>query len=161
VTLVVSDTSPIRALEFLGILPVLGKMYGSVVVPPTVQSELESPRPRFAPIDLRRFDFIEVRAPRDVNQVKFFLQSLDLGESEALALAMEIGAEAVLVDESAGRQAATQHGIPWLGTIGILLQAKSDGRLEQIRPLVDRLINELGFFVSDELRQRVLKLAGE
>ena len=160
-TLVVSDTSPLRAIHYLGLLPILDEMFAPIVVPPAVQRELISPPPRFDSIDLAGFPFIVVQSPRDQQQVQLLRQTLDLGESEALALAIEIRADAILVDESAGRRAATQNGVRWLGTLGILLQAKAEGRIGQVRPLVEKLTDELGFFVSDRLKQRVFKLAGE
>ena len=159
--LVVSDTSPIRALHHLCLLPILGQLFERIVVPPAVVQELISPPPRFASVKLDGYSFFEVRAPHDIVQVQQFLLNLDAGESEALAVAMEIHAEAVLMDEAAGRRAATENGIVWFGTLGILLLAKNQGHLGQIRPLIDRLIEELDFFVSEKLRQEVLELAGE
>jgi uncharacterized protein len=161
VILVVSDTSPIRALHHLGLLPVLGKLFERVVVPPAVIRELKLPPRRFLSVELDGYSFIEVRAPQDSVQVQRFLRDLDPGESEALSLAIEIGAEAVLMDEEAGRQAAKESSIVTFGTLGILLRAKTQGHLEQIRPLIDSLIEELDFFVSDRLKQEVLKIAGE
>jgi len=161
VILVVSDTSPIRALHHLGLLPILGQLFERVIVPPAVVDELASPPPRFAIVDLADYDFFEIRAPHNISQVQQFLYSLDAGESEALALAIEIHAEAVLMDEAAGRKAATENGIVWFGTLGILLRAKTQGHLAKVRPLMDRLIDELDFFVSEKLKQEVLELAGE
>ena len=86
---------------------------------------------------------------------------LDLGESEALALALEINAEAILVDEMAGRTTATEIGVLAIGTLGILLRAKARGYVEEIRPLVQRLTDEVDFFVSDDLKRRVFERAGE
>ena len=159
--IVVSDTSPIRALHHLGLLPILSSLFEQVYVPPAVVDELAFPPPRFAPVDISGYDFIEIRTPHNISQVQQFLHSLDAGESEALALAIEIRAEAVLMDEAAGRRAAIENGIVWFGTLGILLRAKTQGHLPQIRPLIDRLIDELDFFISGELKSNVLKLAGE
>jgi predicted nucleic acid-binding protein len=161
VTLVVSDTSPIRALHFLGMLSILEEMYGPVVVPPAVERELASPRQRFVPLELAAFPFISVQSPSDQQRVDDLLSTLDLGESEALVLAIEIQADVVLIDESKGRRAATLHGVPWLGTLAVLLEAKQQGRITAVRPLVEQLTDELGFFISNALRQRVLQLAGE
>jgi len=161
VIVVVSDTSPIRALHYLGLLPILGELYGHVVVPAAVQSELDSPPPQLQRIDLSGFDFIEVRVPNDPPQVRMFLQSLHLGESEALALALELHAAAILIDEAAGRLVAAQNGVRPLGTLGILLEAKAEGLVTEVRPLIDTLMVDLGFFVSGALKLRILQLAGE
>ena len=157
---VVSDTSPVRALHFLGLLSILKELYGHILIPPAVERELNTSSVLEA-IDLSRFDFIEVRAPEQTARLEQLLESLHLGESEAMALALEVHATAVLIDEAAGRKAAARLGIRALGTLGILLEAKVKGHIEEIRPLLNKLVDELGFFVSNELKQTVLKLAGE
>ncbi len=158
---VVSDTSPLRALHHLGLSSVLGRLFDRVVIPPAVRNELTSPTRRLPGVDLSELEFVEVRAPQDTARVRRFLESLDPGESEALSLALELPADAILIDELAGRKAAAQNGIRTLGTLGILLDTKSRGLVQEVRPLVERLEDELGFFISDALRQRILDLAGE
>ena len=157
---VVSDTSPIRALHHLGQLSILSDLYDRVVVPPAVERELASPPSRLPSIDVSALPFCEVRAPKDLLRVQHLLQIIDQGESEAIALAAELHA-VILIDEANGRLAAAQEGVRTLGTLGILLEAKSIGKVSSVGPLIDRLIHELNFFVSDEVRLDVLKLAGE
>jgi predicted nucleic acid-binding protein len=161
VIVVVSDASPIRALHFLGLLPILGELYGYVVVPTAVEEELLSPRTQFDSVDLSEYDFIRIHTPSDQRQVKAFLQTLHRGESEALALALELQADLLLIDELAGRKIARDNGVRPLGTLGVLLEAKSKGLVPKVGPLMDRLIGELGFFVAAALRQQILELAGE
>jgi uncharacterized protein len=93
--------------------------------------------------------------------VQSLAQVLDDGELEAMALAIELRAEVLLIDEALGRQAAGSLGIPIIGTLGILGRAKQAGRIENARPLIDRLRGELGFFVSHELYRHFLKTMGE
>jgi predicted nucleic acid-binding protein len=157
---VVSDTSPIRALNFLGELSVLRMLFDRVLVPPAVNDELTLPLPQFAAVDLLQHDFIEIRSLQSRRQVQQLLYRLDLGESEALALALEARIPLVLMDEKAGRQIAAQHGIVALGTLGILLRAKRRGHFSEIRPLIEQL-DELKFFMSSKLKESVLRLAGE
>ena len=150
--IVVSDTSPIRALYHLRLLPILQTLYGQVYAPPAVREELDSPSAQFERILLTDYDFIVVRVPHNIAQVEQLLQSLDLGESEALSLALELRADAVLIDEADGRKAAEENGVRPLGTLGVLLEAKGKGLVPQISGLIDSLVDELGFFVSDTLR---------
>lgn len=86
---------------------------------------------------------------------------LDPGESAALALALEIRADAVLVDERRGYEVARQVGLEAIGVLGILLRAKFAGCIPLVRPLLDALQADAGFWVSDRLRSEVLRLAGE
>jgi uncharacterized protein len=158
--IVVSDTSPIRALEFLGLLPLLSELFDRVLVPPAVRDELAFPLAKFLPIDLAKLDFVEVHAPTNQFQVSRFRSTLDQGESEALALAVEWNTDIILVDERRGRIAALKIGKVPLGTLGVLIRAKSQGRISAIRPLIERL-DALEFFMSEELKNSALRLAGE
>jgi predicted nucleic acid-binding protein len=160
-SIVVSDTSPIRALAHLDCLHLLRDLFNEVLVPPAVASELEKPRSRFRPISLQEFVFIKIRAPQNEKAVAELQVTLGPGEAEALILAIEVRADAILIDESAGRTEALRRGLAPLGVLGILLRAKQRGLVAALQPLLDRLQNELGFFISNELRSIVLKQAGE
>lgn len=86
---------------------------------------------------------------------------LHTGEIAALTLAIQIRADAVLIDERSGHAAARQLGIKTIGILGILLQAKAKGQLSSIRPVIDRLEREANFWIARPLRDQVLQLAGE
>ncbi len=66
----------------------------------------------------------------------------------------------VLLDDMLARRTAKAAGLSVWGTLRILLEAKSQGVTQQIAPLVDRLL-DTGMWISVEIRQRILKLAGE
>ncbi|HUG90643.1 MAG TPA: DUF3368 domain-containing protein [Planctomycetaceae bacterium] len=158
--IVVSDTSPIRALNHLGLLPALERLFGTVLIPPAVASELQFPRRRFASVDVASLEFVQVKAPSRLHSATQMDATLDLAETEALSLAIQESAS-VLVDESAARAAAVRLGLQVTGTLGILLEAKTCGLIQDVRSYVDRLQHELGFFISNELRAAVLQDAGE
>jgi predicted nucleic acid-binding protein len=161
VAVVVSDTSPVRAFAHLGRLDILPALFGEVLIPPAVVAELAHPIARFKAVDVAGLAALKVQTPRDQSQVDTFLRELDRGESEALALALEVGARSVLMDESAGRAVAVRIGLRPIGVIGILRLAKQDRLVPQVRPSLDRLINEISFFVAADLRERVLRDEGE
>jgi predicted nucleic acid-binding protein len=158
---VVSDTSPIRALAHLDHLSVLEDLFDRVLAPPAVERELRAPPARLSVVRLEEFPFVHVQAPEDGAKVQELLETLDLGESEALALAVETQASAILIDEAAGRARATELGLTVIGTLGVLLRCKTRGRIASIKPLLDRLEDELSFYISPALRQDVLRRAGE
>ena len=97
--IVVSDTSPIRALAFLEQLTVLERLFGTVVIPPAVVDELANPArlaPGESPVELSRFAFIEVRIPAGQTRVEELADELDRGESEAIVLAEELHCPAIV-----------------------------------------------------------------
>jgi hypothetical protein len=85
---------------------------------------------------------------------------LDLGESEAIALAEEISASQLLIDERAARKVAMARKLPLIGTVGILLLAKRRGLLDSVKDVLDEMKAQ-GMRISDRLYVQVLTLAQE
>jgi hypothetical protein len=103
VSIVVSDASPLRALSHLKLLSLLQSIYGEVLIPPAVAEELANPASDLPVMELPRTAGIRVQAPANQQKIKQLRQTLDKGESEAIALAIETGASILLIDERAGR----------------------------------------------------------
>ncbi len=137
--IVVSDTSPLRALAHIDRLDLLAAIYGEVLVPPAVADELADVASALAPIAVGAIPGVRAQAPSDSSSVARFRSSLDLGESEALALAIEVGAKIILIDEALGRAAAERIGIQPVGALGVLVRGKQMGLLASVLPLMDRL----------------------
>ena len=159
--LVVSDTSPLRALAHLGRVGLLRDLYAEVLVPPAVVGELAAPKRGMPLVEVADYDFLVVRAPKGGATLRRLLDDLDAGEAEALALAREVGATTVLMDERDGREEAKRMGLRPVGVIGILVQAKARSLIEEVGPALIRLRVELRFRFSDDLYRHALKLAGE
>jgi predicted nucleic acid-binding protein len=85
----------------------------------------------------------------------------DLGEAESIALAVELHADLLLMDERLGRAEAARFGLRFIGTLAVLIEAKTKGHLPAIKPILDELTIHAGFRVSPALRARVLLEAGE
>jgi uncharacterized protein len=164
VRIVISDTSPVRALANLGLLTLLQQLYSEVIVPRAVAVELSRPREGQAVIsldELAEFSFLKVQEVSESSNVERFLDDLERGESEALGLAIELRADLILIDELAGRAAAMREGLKVIGVLGVLREAKLQGFLETISPLLDQLQNKYRFFIGEELRRQVLRSVGE
>jgi len=93
--------------------------------------------------------------------VQVLSQELDAGEAESIALALEVQAEVLLMDERLGRETAHHLGLRYIGLIGILLEAKHRGLVDRIEPLLEALRTQAGFRISGELYERVLENEGE
>ena len=59
------------------------------------------------------------------------------------------------------RAAARRVGLEPVGALAVLVLGKRIGRIHAVAPLIDRLQQEINFFVSSRVRQEVLQLAGE
>lgn len=159
--IVVSDTSPIRALKHLDLLELLSTLFTRVILPPAVVVELARGTGFLPPIAVADYPFFETVFPFGQVELEQLLESLDQGEAEAILVATEMRADAVLIDEDDGRRIAQARGLRTIGTIGILLEAKLMGHIVAVRPLLDVLRAELKFFISRPLYEKALQLAGE
>ena len=124
--IVVSDTTPLITLLKANKLHILHRMFGEVLVPEAVFSELTSNTTFQDEADLiRNSDYIRVVSVRDKSQVSFLQRAtgLDLGESEAIIYADESKADLLLMDEVLGRKIAQNMKLPITGSVGILIRA--------------------------------------
>jgi len=161
VSIVVSDTSPVRALIHLNLFSLVEHYFSDIVIPPAVVAELERPITKFVPIAVSSLGKVRVTPPSDLNLIQLLLRELDQGESEAIALAVELHADALLIDESKGRAVAERMGIERIGALGLLARAKRDRLIPKIKPLLDELRDGLGFYVSDSFYAAFIRSAGE
>jgi predicted nucleic acid-binding protein len=150
---VVADTSPLIALQQLGRLSLLQRIFEEISVPPAVARELSPGMPELP-------SWIVVRALTQPIASAILRASLGAGESEALSLVLEVKAELFIVDDRPARRLALNLGIPNAGTTGLLLRAKQLGFVPEVRPLLDEIIRR-GFRLSPAIRERVLADAGE
>jgi predicted nucleic acid-binding protein len=88
------------------------------------------------------------------------LSDLDRGEAEVIALAQEISADLVVIDERLGRRHARRLGLRLTGTLGVLLKAKEQLLVTEIKPLVEQLQHG-GIRLGDAVVVQALKLADE
>jgi predicted nucleic acid-binding protein len=160
--IIVSDTSPINNLAATHHLHLLHQLYKTVLIPEAVYRELTDPNfPVAGANEVQTFGWIQTRAVSDRTLVEALSNELDIGEAEAIALAVEIQADQVLIDERRGRLVASRLNLHYTGILGILVEAKSQGLIAEVKPLLDALINEAGFWVAEPLYNSVLQLVNE
>jgi hypothetical protein len=152
--IVVSDTSPLTALLTVGQTELLLRLFGEVVVPEAVNLELLRSHPKLP-------DWLQVRALREPKQARLYEATVDRGEAEAIALAQELLAELVLMDERKGRRLAREQGVQVMGLLGVVLLAKRRGLIVSARSLLQQLERDAGIYLSEDLREGALKSVGE
>ena len=126
--IIVSDTTPISELAKVELLDLLPQMFGKVVIPQGVFDELQIGQHPAASF-VQNLAWLEVVTVNNQQVVEELQRSfnLDLGESEAIVLASELGASQLLIDEKAARKVAIARKLPLIGTVGILVLAKRRG----------------------------------
>ncbi len=160
--IVVSDTSPINNLAAIHQLHLLQQLYGTILIPEAVYRELTDPDfPVAGAVEVQTSDWIQTCAVGNRTLVEALSNELDIGEAEAIALAVEIQADQVLIDERRGRVIATRFNLHYTGILGVLVEAKSRGLIAEVKPLLDTLISEAGFWVAEALYNSVLRLVNE
>ncbi|ETW99451.1 MAG: hypothetical protein ETSY1_14955 [Candidatus Entotheonella factor] len=130
---IISNTTPIHYLILIKHVDVLRQLYGRVLIPPAVVEELQAlgTPPKVKAWMASPPDWLEVRAVSV--SLDASLAFLDVGEREAISLAKELEADALIIDEMDGRQAARAQGLRVIGTLRVLYDAAEAGfcNLEQ------------------------------
>ena len=128
-------------------------------IPQEVFNEIEAGKHKKYYLNLLTFEWIKIEQIQDRKSIAYFLD-LDKGEAEAIVLATESEADLILLDESLGRFHANHAGLRVTGTIGILVKAKKQGLISELKPLILEL-KDKGVWLSESLIERILELANE
>jgi len=160
--IVITDTSVILNLCAIGQEDLLRLLFDAVMAPTAVEAEFQRlafTTPRFRGLTFP--SFIQITAPDSLLSSLTDSSRLQAGEIAALSLAVERKAEAVLMDELAGRAAAAALGLRTIGLLGILLDAKRQSLVPALGPLITQLERDAGFWIRASLRTTVLQAADE
>ena len=137
------------------------QLYGNIIIPPAVYQELiNSGDAEPATLAVQTLDWIQTQPVSDRVLLETLQSNLDPGEAEAIALAVEINADRLIIDERRGRNEAIQLGLQVTGILGIALAAKQEGLIPLVQPILDDLRANT-FWIRDALYAEVLRLAGE
>jgi predicted nucleic acid-binding protein len=157
VQLVIADTGPINYLILIGHIDILPALFERVILPAVVRDEMKH---RKAPTAVQQWiadppTWAEVRPT-----IKFIVtpdpshQKLDPGEEDAIALAVELHADLILIDDRDGVLAARSKGFRVAGTLGILSMAAEHGLVDLVEAF--ERIKQTNFHYRQETMDQLL-----
>ncbi|MBE0524810.1 MAG: DUF3368 domain-containing protein [Methanosarcinales archaeon] len=150
---IVSNSSPLIFFSAIGMLDTLAD-FDDISIPKAVYEEVIKNDLKGSN-EVKHADWIKVVEVEDHESI-IFSSTLDAGESEAIALAIKQNADLILLDDLAGRRAATAYGIEVIGTLGLLKVLYQKGRIENMKNVLDK-IQKHGFWMSTDLYKKMLK----
>lgn len=158
---VVSDATPLIALAKIGRLSWLPDFFGKVFIPRAVHTEVVvAGVGRSGASEIQAAGWIQTAAVTDRTKINYLLSQLEIGEAEAIVLAQEKQADWLLIDENKARAIVQRLGLRIIGTVGLLLLAKRQGKIAAVRPQLDALQSHQ-FRLSQRVYDSVLKQANE
>jgi predicted nucleic acid-binding protein len=161
---IVCDSSTLIHVASIGRLFLLQDLFEELTIPAAVWREVvEEGKGRSGVTEVEaavREGWIHVHSVEPSLLLRSLKQDLDSGEAEVIALALELEAGLVLLDESEGRRKAEAFGLKMTGVVGILMRAKLEGKITALRPELDRL-RKGGFWVDGRLYWKVLQVVSE
>lgn len=160
--IIVSDSSPIMNLACIDRLYILPAIYKEIIIPKTVFKEIvELGEGKPGSESVKNANWIVVKNCSQFEMMHELEKELDSGEAEAISLAIELGAEVLLIDEYKGRNIARKNGVRVLGLLGVLIEAKKRLIIDSVKQEIDKLLVDANFWISNELYSEVLKSVNE
>lgn len=159
--IVIVNTSPLFYLHRLGYFHLLEKLYDQIIIPHAVMAELEEGGKHGEDVPkIRDYNWIKVIDVKIVPAFIKMIPDLGQGESEVLALGCEEIDPLLIIDDGLARKIAKLHTFKLTGTAGVLLRAKSEGYITEIKTAIEGL-KGVGFYLNNELIADILKISGE
>jgi uncharacterized protein len=155
----VSNSTPLIALSKIGKLNLLREYFEKISIPKAVYDEVVvKGGVLYGAEEVAEADWIMVEDVGNSLAVESLSIYLDAGESEAIVLAKENNC-LLIIDDWDGRKTASNMNMDITGTVGILLKAGRDGKID-LRESLDEL-NACGFRLSDKVRDFILSKVEE
>jgi uncharacterized protein len=159
--IIVADAGPLIALAKIEQIQLLDLIFERVHVPAIVLQECSGDLRRAGARTVDEFvsRFATVHETEQSETIDLLSVEIDIGEAQAIALAQKLRC-GVLMDDSLGRGVAKRLGLPVIGVLGVLLQAKREKHISHVRECVEGLI-EVRYRLAQPLINEVLRIANE
>jgi predicted nucleic acid-binding protein len=154
--ILVADSSALILLATIDKLDILDILFGDVVIPKSVYDEMVIPHKPQAE-KLAKYAKHKIK---EITNKPLFNVILGSGESDAITLYLEIGADFLLCDDKKARNYAKSININVVGSFGLLIKAKEKKLIKSIKPLVE-IIEKSDIFIDKQTVKIILQSAGE
>lgn len=157
--IIIADSSPLISLATIDKLELLEDYFDEVYVPYAVYKEVSA---YDKPFSEKLKKYLENRVLNVENQymVSVLNERIDLGEAEAITLAFEKKADFIILDDLKARKTAIRNGLNVIGTLGLLLEAKKEGKITNLKELI-KTFTDNDIRLSEQLIKNILIEAGE
>ncbi len=157
--IIIADSSPLISLATIDKLELLEDYFDEVYVPYAVYKEVST---YDKPFSEKLKKYLENRVLNVENQymVSVLNERIDLGEAEAITLAFEKKADFIILDDLKARKTAIRNGLNVIGTLGLLLEAKKEGKITNLKELI-KTFTDNDIRLSEQLIKNILIEAGE
>lgn len=158
---VIVNSTPLIALAGIGCLDVLQKLYGKITIPRAVYTEINAQPDSECAQQLKlNADWILIDDISNVEAKSYYKTQLHDGEVEVMILAKESSADLVIIDDNNAKKHAQYLGLSVTGTLGLLMKAKSVGYISELKPLLQKLVDNR-IYISQALIDKCLRIVGE
>jgi predicted nucleic acid-binding protein len=155
--IVISNSTPLIALSRINKFGLLREYFGEIHIPKEVFNEVVTRGGNLSGAEeVASAEWIKVENTGDKIAVESLSITLDKGEAEAIVLAREMNA-LLIIDDGDGRRTAESLGLKITGTLGILLLAHEDGKLD-LKTAIDDFM-AAGFRLSEKEYKKILSLS--
>lgn len=153
---VICNATPLINFASIERIDIMTTLFKEVIIPEAVYQETTQFNFPSAPIILQAVE----QQWLQIHQVTAIPDSisilLDDGEREVIALALQRNEKRVLLDEKSARQIAKNFNLQIIGSLGILVLAKQNQIIPQVKPLLDEMIIQARYWVNASLYQQIL-----
>ena len=155
----VSNTTPIISLSSIGKIEILRDIFREIIIPQAVYDEIKSKQYGYGynEVDLA---FIKIKKVINMDLMSQYQDQLDIGEAETIALSKELDADNTIIDENIGYNVAKESGLNVVRTLSILLKAKENNIVTEVKPLIEEMILN-GRWYSNRVYRLFLSRANE
>jgi predicted nucleic acid-binding protein len=157
--IIIADSSPLISLAIIDMLELLEYYFDEVYVPYAVYKEVSVYDKPFSE-KLKQYLKNKVSTVENINMVSVLNERIDLGEAEAITLAFEKKADFIILDDLKARKTAKRNGLNVIGTLGLLLEAKKEGKIKKLKECI-QIFSDNDIRLSEKLIKDILFEAEE